>query len=464
VPAFETWPGFKLSNFIRILYWKPATKSTNIILHLNRILKTNLPLKEERLILLEQISSEILTSDRTFYHFPLGQHEHLIITRDQRKIKNLRKFDKSPFPLLSNVEIFSKTLSEWNVDLASYGIKARSKWQENNGPIDPSGGLQIKLIYSSTLNSRGNSYLKRQYSRLSGFRQHHQISSYWKLSWTLMSKSLTFRMASLQSWSPSWYKSLSLKDLKKIFLNLNKILNLENLQTSVSNVWIESPRGKWRQLGIPPKGWRLYLHMLNMFISYVYAPHLPAVSYDGFIFNRGTKSWWEDLLWGPLLTLYHSIIEVDLSSGFPNLSRKFVQKALASDGLIPKNYINLIIHHLNSPLRSAPSFPTLETFIEHHENMDWRRGNRSVHMGLGISPILFVITANWALNQLKLKTIDIAYKTYADDWSFYFNFKGLYRLLQSQNRGLFWGLKQLLLGHNLILATLNPCPLFRARR
>jgi len=41
-------------------------------------------------------------------------------------------------------------------------------------------------------------------------------------------------------------------------------------------------------------------------------------------------------------------------------------------------------------------------------------------MGLGISPILFVITLNWALQRSNLTDSHFQHKWYADDGSFYF--------------------------------------------
>jgi len=61
-------------------------------------------------------------------------------------------------------------------------------------------------------------------------------------------------------------------------------------------------------------------------------------------------------------------MEVDLSSGFPNLSLHSVRSALLSDGLIPSNLVELIMHHLKSPLIEALRFPTLETYIENKKN------------------------------------------------------------------------------------------------
>jgi len=93
--------------------------------------------------------------------------------------------------------------------------------------------------------------------------------------------------------------------------------------------------------------------MLNIFLSYQYEPHLPSSEYHGFIYQRGCKSWWEDVLWNDILTKYNNIVEVDLSSGFPNMNLQTVRKALISDQLVPESIINLILTHLKSPLKES---------------------------------------------------------------------------------------------------------------
>lgn len=91
---------------------------------------------------------------------------------------------------------------------------------------------------------------------------------------------------------------------------------------------------------------------------------------------------------------FNFIYESDISSGFPNLNLHSLKKALLHDRLVPPDMINLILHHLKSPLIESSFFPNFETFVENMYNKSWRTSDRSVHMGLGISPLLFVITLN----------------------------------------------------------------------
>jgi len=399
-----------------------------LLKHLDLLLKSSFPDSLDRQSVKENLLKKLETKD--FVRLKLPNKTSLILTKDERKLKNLHRFSDSPFPLLSNIEFYSSSLSEWNTELLKYGIKARHKHKDLHSSAQ--SGIQVYLTNQDNLNTHSNRYLRDQYNRLKNYRTKKEILQYWKLAWKLMTKSWSFRLACLNSWSPTWYKSLPLKKVTKIIKGLHKILNLEDQMAEVKNVWIESPKDKWRQLGIPSQSWRLYLHMINMWITYLYDTHLPKSIYDGFMFNRGCKSWWETLLWGPLLTSYSSIIELDFSSGFPNISLHGVKKALESDGLIPSNLINLFLTHLNSTPHSASTFPTEETFIEHAENKSWKQSCRSVHMGLGISPILFVITLNWALIQEKVLSPNLTYKWYADDGSIYLNLKGLWEFFLSR--------------------------------
>jgi len=392
-------------------------------------LKESFPEKSERLSVKEDLLKKLENESYVKYNLP--NNTSLILSKEIRKVSKLKRYEDSPFPLLSNIECFNHAPGDWNSELIKYGIKTRHKLDDHQSAGE--SGVQVFLIKYSTLNNQSNKYLLKQYKRLRKFRDKREITKYWKLSWQLMTQSWSFRLACLNSWQPLWYRNQSIKELNKTWTGLNRILNLEELVSEVRNVWIESPKDKWRQLGIPSKSWRLYFHMLNMWITYIYDPYLSPKLYDGFIFNRGCKSWWEYVLWSPLLQIYSSIIELDFSSGFPNLSLHGVKRALHNDKLIPKNLINLILSHLKSSPHSASSYPTLETYIENEENQAWRKSCRSVHMGIGISPILFVITLNWALIKENLLSLNMTYKWYADDGSIFFNLKGLWEFFWTRS-------------------------------
>lgn len=400
---------------------------------------------------------------KSYLKYNLDDRAYIILSLDERDLEPSRKYYQSPFPLLTNLERFSNTVGGWNTELQEYGIQCRLKFGDQPKPfgVEFNVGTLIHLAYYGTLSSRGNRYLKTQYKRLESYRSSGSVSSYWSLSWALMRGNWFFRTACIGNWERRWYKKYSTFELKRIWKGLNRILNLETLQTVITNVWIESPKGKWRQLGVPPKSWRLYFHMLNMFVSYIFEPTLNPREYDGFIYNRGCKSWWESVLWSNVLNDFSSVIEVDISSGFPNLTRESVKTALFESGLVPTHILNLILTHLSSPLKESKWFPNVETFIENAMNLSWRKSNRSVHMGIGISPILFVITLDWALKKSKIKNPHLIYKFYADDGSFYFNLRGLYNLMTIHDKDVLWAILEILSGQNVLVSILNDLPVFQ---
>lgn len=418
-------------------------------------MKSYYSLKPER----ESKLKDILTQfgETSCLKYSLDNHTSLILTKDERSLNSKRRFKNSPFPLLTNIEYFSSSVGDWEQDLLDYGLRIRQKHLTPESTL----GIRIHLIKLDSINSRGNRYLKRQYNSLKRYRDHRDYARYWLHSWTLLQKSKVFRVSCLNSWLPTWYKSLSFLEITKILNGLNPIVNLQEVQTLIKNVWIESPKDKWRQLGIPNKTWRLYLHSLNMFISYIYSPSLTSSIYDGFLYNRGCKSWWETVLWSPLLKTYPWILEVDFSSGFPNLNLHTLREALLSDGLIPKSIINLILTHLKSPLQASKTYPTLETYIEHESNLEWRRSDRSVPMGLGISPILYVISLDWVFRSIQLHSKSLTSKWYADDGSLYLQTAWLRHFPQWSGKGYYWILKELFSMRNPILSYFNNQPLFK---
>lgn len=201
--------------------------------------------------------------------------------------------------------------------------------------------------------------------------------------------------------------------------------------------------------------------MLNQFLSYVYSPKIHSEIYHGFLYNRGCKSWWENTLWTHWYNLHDYLSEVDITSGFPNCSLLSLKDCLRSDGLIPTKVINLLIHHLRSPLKESSHFPTLITYIENKENKNWRQGYRSLHMGLGISPILFVILLIWTLKRIQLWNEDLKFKWYALDGCLSYNLRGLKHFLDIHDQPYLPSIIQLLQGKEPLIEVLNSMPLLK---
>lgn len=168
-------------------------------------------------------------------------------------------------------------------------------------------------------------------------------------------------------------------------------------------------------------------------------------------------------LWGPYLKSYDTILELDFSSGFPNLSLRCVYESLSQLNLIPEIVIHLILNHLKSPLISSKEFPTLETYVVHHENSALRTSDRSVKMGLGISPILYVLSVRDTVEQLCERGKALSDKWYADDNSTYIHsLRSLIELLK-RPRVFKDILIYVLTRRNGLIHYLNEQPLFKSR-
>lgn len=417
---------------------------------MDQILKPFVPDKEARSSLMNKLLVKF--ERETSLKYNLSPTCSLILSKDERQVRKLRKYHESPLPLLSSISVFRSTIGSYNEDLLQYGLTSRLKVGDT--PTASSLGSQVYLIITDTLTFQGNSYLRKQYKRLNKYRTSGDYNSYWHLSWTLMCSSWSFKLASLMSWQSRWYKELSLHSFHGIWKGLHKILSLEDKSPKLKNLWIESPAGKYRQLCIPNKAWRLYFHMLNNFLSYVYSPKLNTSEYDGFLYGRGCLSWWKGVLWGDYLN-HLNILEVDFSSAFPNCSRRFLYKCLKTDGLLPMNFIHLILNHLPSSSQASTTFPTLQSFIEHKSNPLWRNSTRNLPMGIGISPLLFVICLRSALEQVKLRIPGIKYRFYCDDGSIFYSYKGLIHFIQNCNLSLIQLIKCCISGHPLLVEILN---------
>jgi hypothetical protein len=151
---------------------------------------------EDRRSLIKELINQFLAQN-SLYH-KLDSETSIILYKDERNLKNHRRYKGLPYPLLTNIEYFSTAAGSWNEELLLYGIKTRAKSQEPS--LSPeSCGIRIHLLKQNTVNSIGNLYLKRQYSRLIRIRNSSNIRGYWLLNWQLLQRSKVFRIACLNS-------------------------------------------------------------------------------------------------------------------------------------------------------------------------------------------------------------------------------------------------------------------------
>jgi hypothetical protein len=87
-----------------------VTKTNNLVLKLERILRNYIKEEEELKILLENLISSF--SKRTTLKYSLNDKTYLILSKDERKVSHLRRYKDTPLPLLSNLEEFSNSHGE----------------------------------------------------------------------------------------------------------------------------------------------------------------------------------------------------------------------------------------------------------------------------------------------------------------------------------------------------------------
>ena len=142
---------------------KTTTRNKKLELSLKRILKEHLG-KEEINKLLTSMHQSIEKTGN--WNYPLTETQSLIVKEEERETKK-KRYANSPFPLLSNIEYFRNFVGGYNRKLQEYGINQRAKKPEES---TTNYGLNILLIDSSNLTSKGNRYLKSQYKRLEKMR------------------------------------------------------------------------------------------------------------------------------------------------------------------------------------------------------------------------------------------------------------------------------------------------------
>lgn len=93
---------------------------------------------------------------------------------------------------------------------------------------------------------------------------------------------------------------------------------------------------------------RLYSHMLNNGLVFLLRPEVLEGNH-GFLNGRGCNSAWKEILESNLLS-YESILQLDVSSGFPNLHKSYVSKYLQESGKIPSGLEHHIMTLLSLPV------------------------------------------------------------------------------------------------------------------
>jgi hypothetical protein len=335
---------------------------------------------------------------------------------------------KSPFGLLQNIGEFEVDLGGWNSYMEAYGIKVRGGEDEEISPSETgsTGPNTYKAVPRYAVLSEGNMYLQKQYEQLWEYRESGRGEDYWRKAIWMMKYSAFYHVATLNQWYPGWYNDpeKSLKSWRKTFLKAGEILAKNKGQPTLKRVWIDDGDGRKRALSVPSLPWRFVLRMWADMLVFWIEPILSPETYHGFIYGRGTKTWWEHVVSGSLLDKSAWIYEFDLASYFHQISRKIVYLALVEEGRTPKGVAAYIMTLLDNKVEDASGEElSAEAKLEDSVNRAWKEtGQRGLAMGLSLSPILAVLVMHRVFNRLGIlgRGTGVELVAYADDASLFF--------------------------------------------
>jgi reverse transcriptase-like protein len=230
----------------------------------------------------------------------------------------------------------------------------------------------------------------------------------------------------------NWQKDYIFEEefTSKILPGFIKDLLTNKTHSPLQNVWVESPKGKWRMLSVPNYRTRWICRLWNEALSnYVYRKI--HINYHGFIHNRGVLSWWTMFLKRRYFEKYEYIYEFDMASFFPNVNRSEGLNALIYYG-VPRKYAIHLINLVSGKSRPSKSYPNEESFYEETLNREWSKGDRNLPMGNALCPLISSLVLYKHFTELGFNIDDDVIVTgYADDNSIMLTKNG-YRKFQSK--------------------------------
>ena len=283
--------------------------------------------------------------------------------------------------------------------------------------------LNNRTLVSNNLNTSTNRKLFFYFYDLYFYKIRKDWKNYWRLCEVILN-SHEYQVACLNYTIPDWFKSLSVKELNKIFVILKKInedRNKYSLEIDYKRVYIPKGIDKVRPLGVPTKAWRVYLCMLNHLLTFV------RVNIEneqhGYLPNRSILTAWKSIIAN--IPKYGFIYEFDFSQFFDSISLNQIDSNLKNSYEMP---VSLRDHVLKLNLSSV-KLPKKDEMFEPHRwrklgvsrnysqkwNVQWINKVLAIGIpqGAATSPNLATMCLDWVL--LKYNNADIKIIMYADD-------------------------------------------------
>lgn len=228
------------------------------------------------------------------------------------------------FKPLPNVKSFRLQMKWWDSILLKFKIfKVQDPVMEiqryRNAKINRY--IKHQLIRLDKHANRIQEKIRKSDGKLSPLSSLRQSSAYWVLADALMKRSRCFRIQALQHVFPRWYKEMPIHQVVNLLVKVGILANTPRGELDYARVYVEKAKDKWRPLGVPSPSWRVYLHMMAQFFSYVLDPVL-SDSQHGFRPQRGTMTAWVKVLTEVIEE--QDIFEFDMAKFFDSVDQKIV--------------------------------------------------------------------------------------------------------------------------------------------
>lgn len=226
------------------------------------------------------------------------------------------------------------------------------------------------IIYDRHTNSSYNRYIKHQFARIERYSKLNPTIA-WRVGINLIRRSNVFLTMAFNHVFPKWHREMKLSSVLALARRVRKLTNNLNSKLIFTREYILKPNGKIRPLGVPTPAWRLYLHMLNIILTfYLEAGDYGHPSQHGFRPGRGTLTAWKVIL--EKVIYAKDIFEFDLKGYFDSINIGYIDEML-SKIKVPTGVRAMLYYFNSSPCIVRPPYlmneheHTLKRL--HHKNM-----------------------------------------------------------------------------------------------
>lgn len=263
---------------------------------------------------------------------------NIVRANSKKKITIYSKRQKrrvmTPWVKVPNVRLFQVNTGPYDLLFKLFGIRKRSS---------------SVIEMTKNENTSINRYIVHQILRLDKFISRPAV--YWKLAWSLMLRSNSFRVLAINHVFHNWYRNYPLSFIMSTNRKCSKLIKERRSDLDFTRVYIPKGDGL-RPLGVPAPEWRLYLHMVANFLTFYLEPSLK--SQHGFLPGKGCLSAWKEIFQKKLWERPF-IREWDFKDFFGKVSLTKISYLLERSG-IPKDLVIMLENINRSNIKYCADF------------------------------------------------------------------------------------------------------------